>query len=152
MLVLRVCTEALRISHSAIVLARMCEVVHDPATDTCAVMVRQHAGSQGRTPVSTPEQVPGNTAGGWLRRVRADLRNGTHSGSGLLGTRAQEVLRSADGAQVSRRGRSTATHRGALCGGKRHQGTIARKASRDPQRTESAIAGITETMAGGDVG
>ena len=34
--------------------------------------------------------IPGDAAGGWLRRVRSDLRSRVHSGSGLLGACAQE--------------------------------------------------------------
>jgi transposase len=84
--------------------------------DSSSSVVRLFAGSQGGTPASTPEQVYGHIAGGCLRRVRADLRNRTHSGSGLLGACAQKVLRSARRSQISGRGRSARTHRCTLCG------------------------------------
>ena len=53
-------------------------------------------GSPGRTSEAALEVIQRSTAGGWLRRVRSGLRNGTYSGSRLLGARAQKVLRSGE--------------------------------------------------------
>src|ERR1700739_4611003 len=119
--------------------------------DTSSGVVRVLTGSQGRTPADTPEQVPRNAAGGCLRRLRADLRNRTHSGSSLLGTRAPEVLRSACRSQISRRGGSAKANRRVLWHREQHPRTNARRTSRDPQCTEPAVARSPEAMAGRDV-
>jgi transposase len=123
-----------------------------PGRDTSSGVVRLLTGSQGRTPADTPEQVPRNAAGGCLRGLRADLRNRTHSGSSLLGTRAPEVLRSACRSQISRRGGSAKANRRALCDRERHPRTNARRTARGPQHAQPAVARIPETMAGRDVG
>jgi len=67
-----------------------CATIGRRRRDSTGGVVRLHTGSQGRTPAGTPEQVPGHAAGRCLRRVRADLRKWSDSGSCLLGACAPE--------------------------------------------------------------
>ena len=53
-------------------------------------MVRLLAGSQGRASAAHLGQFTRHAAGRWLRGIRCGVRNGAHSGSGLLGACAAE--------------------------------------------------------------
>src|SRR5262249_17496845 len=104
------------------------------------------ARSPGDTSPSALEQFPRHAASGCLRRIRAGLRERAHSRSGLLGTRAPEVLRSGGGAQISGRSTSFGAHRGTVCHRERDPWTGTRETSRGPTRAHSAVAGIPETV------
>ena len=100
-------------------------------------MVRLFSGSQGRTSAGTSAPIHGNTAGGWLRWVRSDLRSGTDRGSRVLGARAQEVLRSTGGAQISRRSGSARADR-STCMPSRNRSRDARRKNAGRSATPGA--------------